>query len=56
MNTHIAEVPNPEPPPHPTPNDPPPTASIEDDVKERQQEKLDIGDSHPQDRDTEPRM
>ena len=55
MNTHIAEVPNPEPPPHPTPNDPPPTASTEDDVKEREQEKLDIGDSHPADRDIRPK-
>jgi hypothetical protein len=23
---HYGEVPNPEPPPHPAPNDPPPTA------------------------------
>ena len=55
MNSHIAEVPNPEPPPHPQPTDPPPTAVNEDEVKEREQEKLDIGDSHPEDRDIRPK-
>jgi hypothetical protein len=55
MNSHTAEVPAPEPPPHPQPTDPPPTAAGEDEVKEREQEKLDIGDSHPEDRDIRPK-
>ena len=55
MNSHIAEVPNPEPPPHPQPTDPPPTAVNEDEVKEREQEKIDIGDAHPEDRDIRPK-
>ena len=30
----IEEVPNPEPPPHPDPTDPPPTALVGDEVEE----------------------
>jgi hypothetical protein len=31
----VDEMPNPEPPPHPTPNDPPPTAEGSDDAGSR---------------------